>query len=795
MTIPTKEYVLALLRTGTPDERVALLKSLPPNGFTDSVVDLIKSDSPGMIIVALGPMIMEYCYGGNPEVGAVLAAAAHERAVEIWQTEPKHGLIPTTLSGLANSYVKALTLLGRSKEVLEATDRYIQFYEKLGEHENLPSLKVLRIEALVNLKQLDDADAALREEALLQHPIVGIEAKRLKGWVDRYRSDPTLLKSEQTPAPPPPSSQDLLDILKTAIGLSFEGEAGEKLKQKVDRLDPRNRLDPEDPEQYKKLGEILNQGEQFLTKSDEGSELAVRGIIRNASSIFMHGTPEAGVIQCSLADLESSLTWARKHGVTELENDALWGMYLCNSRLHRHSQAADALIHLRGNLESLRRGIKDPLKRGGIFSTYKYLFNVLCENLYKAGRAEELLMAIESSKGRVIADRLTAQTGEVVEDAAIYGCVARLPELVRRERFNYLTYFVDEASVYAALVSKEGMVYAIDPVHIRNHELRDAAAHVAPKQWDERKSSDSGTQVMNVSMRLAPLVAWLDGLLEQGIVEKDDHICYSSDDDFNNVPLHYLRFRDGILIDWFSVSRVHSAFHLDHVLSSKASGCFDRFAGFVVPLRQDLERQNRDAFLANLDAPLNWLKDYGLSGNPVRLSEATLERVTKESLDHRVVHFSTHGWFPEQQGNPFHDSFLLLAGEDGLPDEERVNRGTHKGKLTPSGILDANLNLEGSHISMMACVSGLAKEGIAGDTLGLDWAFIQAGASSLISTHWKISATCAARFFTLFYEKWIEDKQSRASAFRATMLELLHGDHTPNSLQRWTAFSLTGDFR
>ena len=96
---------------------------------------------------------------------------------------------------------------------------------------------------------------------------------------------------------------------------------------------------------------------------------------------------------------------------------------------------------------------------------------------------------------------------------------------------------------------------------------------------------------------------------------------------------------------------------------------------------------------------------------------------------------------------------------------------------------------------MMACLSGLAKEGIGGDALGLDWACIQAGSASLISTHWEVSARCAARFFTLFYEKWIDKKQSRGSAFRDTMLELLDEDHTPTSLQQWTAFSLTGDFR
>jgi CHAT domain-containing protein len=95
----------------------------------------------------------------------------------------------------------------------------------------------------------------------------------------------------------------------------------------------------------------------------------------------------------------------------------------------------------------------------------------------------------------------------------------------------------------------------------------------------------------------------------------------------------------------------------------------------------------------------------------------------------------------------------------------------------------------------MACVSGLAKEGLAGDTLGLDWVFIQAGASSLISTHWRVSAACAARFFELFYEKWVDGEQSRASACRAAMMELLGDDRTPESLHQWAAFSLTGDFR
>jgi hypothetical protein len=181
MELPTKDEVLALLRTGSPAGRLAFLARLPTNGFKDAAAALVGSSNPGMVVVALGPVIQEYCFGRSPEVGAVMAAAAHERAVEISGTVPNHGLIPTTLSLLACSHLKALTLLGRSEEVLAAAKGYIELYERLGEHENLPTLKVLRIEALVNLKRLDDADEALRDEALLRHPIVGIEATRLKG--------------------------------------------------------------------------------------------------------------------------------------------------------------------------------------------------------------------------------------------------------------------------------------------------------------------------------------------------------------------------------------------------------------------------------------------------------------------------------------------------------------------------------------------------------------------------------------------------------------------------------------
>jgi hypothetical protein len=283
----------------------------------------------------------------------------------------------------------------------------------------------------------------------------------------------------------------------------------------------------------------------------------------NAKAIFVGQTPARETIQESLADLDYSLEWAERNDDTELENETLFGIALCRSRLHQPSETADALIRLRKNLESLRRGIKDPLKRGGIVSAFPYLFNSLCERLQQANCTADLREAIESSKSRGIADRLTAQSGEIVQDSEIYSSVARLPALVRRRGTQYLTYFVDEECVYAVFVSKRGTLHAVEPIRIGQSELVDAPRNVDPGQWGQPIPWSPGESTPDVSIQLAPLVAWLEGFLEEGIVEEGDHICYSSDDCLYNIPLQYLRFKEGVLVDWFSTSRVQSAFHLE----------------------------------------------------------------------------------------------------------------------------------------------------------------------------------------------------------------------------------------
>ena len=792
-----RNFILNLLCNGSPEERVKFIMELPPTGFNDSNMQLFSSEHPGIVIIALAPLIQKYAFGANPKIGALLADAAHERARELFESMPDHGLLPTTLSALADNHLRAMSLLGQSEQLVTYAAKYEQLYD--DEKENICSIIVLKAEALINLNRIDEAYNALRREGLQDDPVNGMKTKRLLKKIAEIRGNAGETDKKKNNNPETSASPDVFEYLNKAIDKTFEGDQKMKIKEKIKSLKNLGTSDTSKPDEYKHLLETLNNVEGIFQGKDDDSELALRSKIRNASAIFVHGTPEKDIILRSLVELTQAYKIAEENNFTEHISDSLYGIYLCNSRLFKSSEAADALILLRKNLEKARNGIKDPLKRAGVFKAYPYLFGALCEHLYKSDRYSDLLEAIESSKGRVIADRLTEDKGEVLEDASIYACVSRLPQTLSKLNCHYLTYFVDDECVYAVIVTKTGQILAPDPMNISKAQLQQAAMIVDPDKWGKPKKGNPKYKNEKVSTSFSPLVAFLEKMLNDGILNEGDHICYSADEDINSIPLHYLDFLDGILLDYFSISKVHSAFQIDYLLQSGTKAKIEKLYGIIVPFNDESKGDKSESFLASLFEPIKFLSENVSEQTILNGKKATPEQfLSEEILLHSIIHFSTHGWFPVSGQSPYNHSYLLLSDGKQLPFKDEIiaqDSPDWNGILTPGKIVESGINLKGSHISLMACISGLAKEGIGGDALGLDWAFLQAGAASLISTHWHISAAAAEKFFTAFYKKWLIDGQIKASAYRETILELIKDNRSPEELHKWTAFTLTGDFR
>ncbi|NIM12810.1 MAG: CHAT domain-containing protein [Candidatus Aminicenantes bacterium] len=343
------------------------------------------------------------------------------------------------------------------------------------------------------------------------------------------------------------------------------------------------------------------------------------------------------------------------------------------------------------------------------------------------------------------------------------------------------------------LAGKDGGIHAVEAVEISRIAIRDASKYVDPKHWGEPDEVEPDIIIKNISEHLAPLVNALNPLVDKGVLKPGDHICYSGDDHFSNIPLQYLLFNGKPMIHCFTLSRIQNASHLVEVLSRPARKAPRQFVSFIAPLKQDTTKENWDEINQNFHKPTECLKQLLNTNDPVYKNQsATISQLCREDLCDKIIQFSTHGIFPLQTeiGNPFEQSGLVLAHNGELPDSDAVGSGNLEGVLTPRTILDLNLDFNESHLSLTACVSGLSKEGIGGDALGIEWALIQKGAGSILSSHWFVSAESAARFFECYYTHWIKEKKSRAKAYSAA-IKTLNEEQSPD----WAAFSLTGDWR
>ena len=175
----------------------------------------------------------------------------------------------------------------------------------------------------------------------------------------------------------------------------------------------------------------------------------------------------------------------------------------------------------------------------------------------------------------------------------------------------------------------------------------------------------------------------------------------------------------------------------------------------------------------------------------------SIQHLRDLDLGNSILHFSTHGFFPRKEAdkNPFTHSGALISDGETLPDRNEVAKGEISHLLSPGKLTSNELRMRDSHVTLMACVSGLSREGLGGDALGLDWALVQAGATSILASHWMVSAADSAVFFELFYQKWLKEKQNRGQAFRETVKELRSGDGSTSEPHCWAAFSLSGDWR
>jgi CHAT domain-containing protein len=157
-------------------------------------------------------------------------------------------------------------------------------------------------------------------------------------------------------------------------------------------------------------------------------------------------------------------------------------------------------------------------------------------------------------------------------------------------------------------------------------------------------------------------------------------------------------------------------------------------------------------------------------------SDATEARFKSLPLaEYNVLHLALHGYVDEEYPDR---SALIFAptrkpgNEDGLLEIREIR----------------SLHLNASLVTLSACDTGVGPVGEAG-VANLVNAFIEAGATSVVSTLWEVEDRSTEKLMTDFYQNLAEHKP-KSTALRQAQLDLMAKGFGPSY---WASFQLVGE--
>jgi CHAT domain-containing protein len=188
----------------------------------------------------------------------------------------------------------------------------------------------------------------------------------------------------------------------------------------------------------------------------------------------------------------------------------------------------------------------------------------------------------------------------------------------------------------------------------------------------------------------------------------------------------------------------------------------------------------------SIDSLLNL---YGHNAQLFTNSEASEESFKMLSgQNSSIIHIATHGMFDDkkdQYADPMRCSYLLLAGAnnsfiDPVKNNEIVGQD---GILTASEI--SALDLRGTDLVILSACNTAQGEVTSDGVFGLQRAFKQAGAQTIIMTLWSIYDQSTSEFMLSFY-KCLLDGKTKREAFNETIKK--QRKKYPNDYTHWAGF-------
>ena len=154
-----------------------------------------------------------------------------------------------------------------------------------------------------------------------------------------------------------------------------------------------------------------------------------------------------------------------------------------------------------------------------------------------------------------------------------------------------------------------------------------------------------------------------------------------------------------------------------------------------------------------------------------------------EAGKYQIIHLATHGLLDDN--HPMY-SRLVMARNENDPDDD--------------GLLEAReimqLNLRADLVVLSACQTARGRVGAGEGIIGMSWAFLAAGAPTIVVSQWKVDSAATATLMINFYRRLAKQTPKRetakADALRQAALDLLRQPKYRHPFY-WASFVMLGD--
>jgi CHAT domain-containing protein len=488
-------------------------------------------------------------------------------------------------------------------------------------------------------------------------------------------------------------------------------------------------------------------------------------------------------------NIESTENWKLFYGLGKVNED----LNNQDKALHYYKRAVE-------EVEKLWNGrFKDTAKQVSFIDNRLIVFEPIIRILAKQGKDDEAIKYMEMSKSRTFYETSPYYAAKIAINSKDENIIN--PSIIRNIREHIpdntaiLEYYLGEDSVLAAMITKKRVyIKELQKREPKESELKLKQEVIALKlaiEDEDRKYPYKERALKLYSILIEPFVEYLDAY---------DSICIIPHGVLHYLPFHSLiidEIKPSFLIDKYkifyapSLTILNSSYKSDHRKKT-------RLLAIGNSLGVDIKDLNAEKdFLDNLE----YVKDevtqvgelFNNSNKTILMDNEATETLVKNSINNfDMILFSTHG---------------ILLGKDPLKSCIFLSKDNeNNGRLTISEIEE--MNMETNLVILSACQTGRVNtyEGIGSDEndytakfphgddlVGLQRAFMKAGASSVLSTLWNVNDKATKSLVVDFFKNY-KSGNDKISALQAAELAIKSKKGWEHPYF-WASFVLSGDWR